>query len=237
VNVVVYTALFGDIDPLWSATPGKSRYPHIVFTEQRRQEVGVWHGNPPVLSNPTAKAAARWEQRLVDANGDARVLARHYKLLPHRYLPDADVWVWIDANVRMRVLPENVVLEWLGDADFATLKHPVRDCAYHEARECERLGKARPEVLAVQAGAYRAAGLPEHWGLAETRIVIRRNTPEIVALNEAWWDELRRHSARDQIALPFVCWQAGLRWRVIPGHVIGARHPQIWNSKHIHIQT
>ena len=122
----------------------------------------------------------------------------------------------------MREHPAAFVARYL-HGDLAIPKHPDRDCAYVEAAFCARRGKDRAETLTRQAQAYRKAGLPERWGLAETRVVIRRNTPEIVALNEAWWAEIKRHSLRDQVSLPFVCWKSGVRWNVIRPTVTSIR--------------
>jgi hypothetical protein len=47
-------------------------------------------------------------------------------------------------------------------------------------------------------------GQPRHWGLWETQMVYRQNTPEIEALCRDWWEELKLHSRRDQISLPWV---------------------------------
>jgi hypothetical protein len=74
--------------------------------------------------------------------------------------------------------------------------------------------------------------MPEGWGLAETRIVLRRNSATMAAFNALWWAELEKYSCRDQIAFPMICKLLGLRWDVIPGRVVGDKHPQIWHAAH-----
>jgi hypothetical protein len=74
--------------------------------------------------------------------------------------------------------------------------------------------------------------MPAQWGLAETRVVIRRHTPAIAALNAAWWAQIAQYSVRDQVSLPFVCWQHGLTWDVLPGAVWGDKHPHFWHTGH-----
>lgn len=231
MNIVVYTAIIGNIDRLWSALPGGHDAQHVAFVDAPKFEVGLWGEQPPRILGNTGGIGGQptWEQRVVTAEWGNRRAARHYKALPHRYLPDADVWVWVDGNVRLREHPAAFVARYL-HGDLAIPKHPDRDCAYVEAAFCARRGKDRAETLTRQAQAYRKAGLPERWGLAETRVVIRRNTPEIVALNEAWWAEIKRHSLRDQVSLPFVCWKSGVRWNVIPGRVNGDKHPHVWHT-------
>ena len=235
--IVLYTAIIGAIDPLWScstASPTTAR--RVCLTDCLRQEVGNWRNRHPIDRAPV-RPKARWEQRVIAPTLPPRRQARFFKTQPHLLFPDAAVWIWVDGNVRLRGTPEDLVARYLPDGvDFVTLRHPDRDCLYTEAAFCAQHGYDARATLEAQAATYRAAGMPEHWGLAETRVVIRRNTPEMCALNAAWWAEIAAHSRRDQIALPFVCWQAGLRWAEIPGRIQGDRHPDFWHDGAVHIK-
>ena len=199
MNIVVYTSIVGNIDNLLPVR-GKATVPHIAFVTQRH------------------KGRAPWEQRIVEAEWGARRTARHYKACPHLYMPDADVWIWIDGNVHL-FNPEQAIARWLKN-DLATFNHWERHCLYDEAAFCAKIGKDAKALLAAQAARYREAGMPANWGLAATRIVIRRNTAQIRKFNEMWWDEMQHGSLRDQVSLPFVCWTLGMRWGVIPGKLI-----------------
>ena len=218
MKVVVYTALIGDIDKLWAPLPGYESVAHVAFVDAPKVEAGLWGGRPPAIQPGSSRAVAKpvWEQRSVTPAWNNRRTARHYKACPHRYMPDADVWVWVDANVRARITPQQIIDRYL-TADLVTFRHWDRDCLYDEAAFCAKVHKDATGTLTSQAARYAHAGMPRHWGLAATRVVIRRNTPEIVALNEAWWAEMEAASYRDQVSLPYVCWKAGLRWDVIPG--------------------
>lgn len=231
MNIVVYTALFGGIDPLWAATPHKTEARFVVFTDKARAEIGGWVGSPPRIVGNAQARPARWEQRIVPAEFGPRRTARYYKTNPQLCFPDADVSIWVDANVRLRIPPEKAVAAWL-TGDLATFKHPDLDCVYQEARACVKMHKDDRAILEGQAAVYRALGMPAHWGLAETRVVIRRHTPAAAALDAAWWTEIAQYSQRDQIALPFTCWRLGRRWDVIPGRVLGDTHPAVWHTGH-----
>lgn len=215
MRVVVYTALIGNIDYLWSAVPGSDDIQHIAFVDSPKQEIGLWGGEPPTITSRAPAMVPMWEQRVIEPQWGNRRMARHVKALPHRYLPDADVWIWMDANVRPRMSAQALVQYMT--ADLVTFDHWRRQCLYKEANECIRQRKDGRDVLEAQAARYRQAGMPRNWGLAATRIVIRRNTEPIRALNEAWWAEIERGSVRDQVSLPFVCWKAGMRWGALPG--------------------
>jgi len=67
--------------------------------------------------------------------------------------------------------------------------------------------------------------------LPSTKCVIRRHTPWIARLNIRWWEEIERYSERDQLSLPFVCWELGFKWKIIPGYVLQNNAP-FWFIKH-----
>lgn len=234
MKIVVYTAIVGNIDRLWSALPGTVDLPHIAFVDHPKTEAGLWGGQPPRILPGTESTSGRkaWEQRIIEPQWDSRRTARHYKALPHRYLPDADVWIWVDGNVRARAHPLKVLARY-PDADLITYKHWDRRCLYTEAAFCAKIGKDKAATLNAQTRLYRKAGMPANWGLPATRVVIRRNTPVIRELNEAWWAEMERWSYRDQVSLPYVCWKLGIRWAELPGKcVAGSKGEFLYVTRH-----
>ena len=225
MKIVVYTAIIGQIDRLWSVCPtvrGKATY--VCFSDILRKEAGLWSGKQ--LSTKAPSVSSTWKIHQVKQQWSPRRTARHYKCLPHRYLPDADVWIWVDGNVRLTISPEEAVRQWL-QSDLATFNHPYRSCLYSEAAFCAKYRIDIPTVLNTQTDKYRVKKMPARWGLAETRCVIRRNTPAIREFNEAWWAEIEHGSFRDQVSFPFVCWSKGIRWATIPGccGLFGPRGP------------
>lgn len=218
MKIVVYTSIIGNIDKLWSVMPGSDTIQHIAFVDKPKREVGLWGGSPPVILPKTynIKVHESWEQRIIEPESNARRTARHYKTVPHRYLPDADIWVWIDGNVRLRMTPTQYLSRYMV-GDLCIFNHWDRKCLYEEAAFCSKVNKDKPAVLKAQVKRYKAAGMPKNWGLAATRIVVRKNTKKIRDLNEAWLYEIEHGSLRDQVSLPYVCWKAGLKWKALPG--------------------
>jgi SAM-dependent methyltransferase len=142
---------------------------------------------------------------------DPRMAARRIKTLALE-LVDADVVLWVDGRIRLTGVPVRPLLEQvLAEDDIAGFPHPWRDCTYTEARQCGELGLAPVADLEVQTEAYRADGLPAHGGLWNTMVLARRNTPAMVELGRAWWDEIQRHTVRDQVSLPYLLWRDGIR--------------------------
>ena len=216
MKLVVYTASFGDDDHLWSVLPGSEDVQHIAFVDRIKTEAGVWGGELPVI-RPKARARLKptWEQRIVEPEWGSRRTARHYKTLPHRYLPEADTWLWVDDNVRARIHPRRVVNQ--DRNELVAQRHWKRKCVYEEVAACIEQEKGDPKLLRAQGARYRQAGMPELWGLAQTGMLIRRNTAAIRELNEMWWAEITKGSCRDQVSLPFVCWHLRLKWSILVG--------------------
>ena len=113
--------------------------------------------------------------------------------------------------------PLALIKRYLKDNDLVAFKHPDRDCLYVEAAFCAKHGKDKRAVLQAQMARYQRAGMPKRWGLAETRVVIRRNTERICDLSDAWWTEIEHGSLRDQVSFPYVCWKNKARWAILPG--------------------
>ena len=134
---------------------------------------------------------------------DPRLQAKWWKIRPDLACPDADVTIWLDGS--MDVLRPDLVdlcLDALGDADAIFIRHPWRDDIYEEAEISSLMTKYAGQPLREQVASYRRAGHPEHWGLMHAGMLVRRNTAAMRAVNEAWWSEIVRWSAQDQISLP-----------------------------------
>ena len=56
----------------------------------------------------------------------------------------------------------------------------------------------------------RAAGFPEHCGLFEAGVILRKHVPQTLRLMEAWWQAYLHGARRDQLSLPFVAWREGV---------------------------
>lgn len=201
-RVVVYTCVTGGYDiPLES--PWALRCPHVCFTDDPRLR------------------SATWSLRALDgADLDPARRSRLPKILPHRYLGDYDTSIWVDASARLLEDPVALARRALEGFDFAAPRHPKRDCAYLEVDECVRKAKEAESDLRRQAQAYRELGLPDHAGLWEATVLVRRHgAPAVAAAMEDWWTEVRTRSRRDQVSLAFVAWRHGLAIRSLPSRL------------------
>ncbi len=152
--------------------------------------------------------------------------AKKFKLLPHRYLPQYDVSVWIDGSIIIidDIIP--VIEKYLKEDDFVVLAHPGDHkhlSIYEEAEKCIQFGKGDAFKVKGQIDAYKREGCPEDREVIATGIIIRRhNKPNIIEFNEAWWNEIQKYSVKDQISFPYVAWKHQLEYKKIY-----TTHPQL----------
>lgn len=129
--------------------------------------------------------------------------AKIYKILPHLFL-DTDISIWLDGNIELLIDKEQLVDEYLGNADMMVWKHFDRDCIYDEVPNIIGLGGDRGINVEAQAGYYKSQGFPAHAGLAECNVIIRRHNDKVKYFCNEWWSEICRWSARDQMSFPYV---------------------------------
>lgn len=131
--------------------------------------------------------------------------AKKYKVLSHKYVDD-EYSIWIDGNVFLNH-DEQWYYDLLGDYDIAVLEHPLHGypgCIYKEAKLCQTIGKGDADKIQEQIEKYQAEGYPANNGMGQCCMIIRRHTPELCELNEAWWAEITRYSTRDQLSFPYI---------------------------------
>lgn len=156
-----------------------------------------------------------------------RLDAKWWKLNPQAALPGEPVTIWIDASVTI-LRPDfaDLCLAELGEDDALFMRHPWRDCIYEEAEASLVPGlhaKYGGQYIPEQTAAYRAAGHPDHWGLVQSTVLVRRNTSATREMNDRWWTEIVHWSIQDQISLPYVLRRMGdLRWHYWPVNPIAA---------------
>jgi hypothetical protein len=145
-----------------------------------------------------------WEIRpAYDKFKEPRRNAKIHKILPHLFV-DTDVSIWLDANISLKITPEQLVDKWLDDKGISTWDHFARDCWYEEATCVSGPNYDHEGLVKEQMERYEREGLPHFSGLSECNVIVRRHTDKINRLCEQWWAEICRHSSRDQISFPYV---------------------------------
>lgn len=185
---IIYTCVFDNYDILRPVKPTPG-WRYICFTN-------------------TDMKAEGWEIKKVDSNKKTN---RQIKLQPHLFLPEHDVSIYVDGNITISCDPDGLIK---GNT-FCMMQHPHRNNLRDELAACIKLKKANKDVMTNQVNKYFEDGYPGT-GMTSNGVIIRRNTEENKKINEAWWQEVEKHSHRDQLSFGYVAWKMGLNYETIP---------------------
>lgn len=216
----------------------------LVYTAATDREV-PYETQPPgdyvAFVDDIAKAKGPWAAaRCYDGFKHPNLNAKIHKVLAHQWHPDTEYSIWIDATVSLKVPADDFAKAFLGDADLAMFPHPERDCIYEEAAVSALLPdywhagfyKYDGRQMAAQVQSYREAGWPEHAGLVECGVILRRHTPAVARFNDLWWSEICRHTFQDQLSVLVAAQRAGVKIARIPGSI---RHGNDFVGYHRHV--
>ncbi|WP_045213325.1 FkbM family methyltransferase [Desulfonatronovibrio magnus] len=199
-KIVVYTAIAGNYEVLRDPeyiTPGVD---YICFTDNPETKSEVWKILP-----------------LPEHSNDPMRRAKQPKILPHKFVGDYDISIWVDANMRIIGDVRPLAAQTLSEHDMAVFRHPFkRPNLEAEVQACIFYKKDSSEVLYQQLNKYREEGLPDEQPIPQCNTLLRRhNKPEIISAMDAWWQEIENHSRRDQMSFPYIAWKYDLQHAVI----------------------
>tara|TARA_B100002019_G_scaffold284107_1_gene291327 strand:+ start:696 stop:1391 length:696 start_codon:yes stop_codon:yes gene_type:complete len=215
MNKVIYTAIFGDYDSLEKPKFIPKGFDFVCFTDSNIQ-------------------SDFWDiRKVLPLYEDSTRNARKYKLLPHRFLPQYDISIWMDGNFLIRNDLNEMVDRYLSDKNFACHDHnncklDPRDCVYQEAEAILWLGKNdpnkkfkdEPSVITKQIDGYFNEGYPQNNGLIVSGVLLRRhNEKDVVITMEKWWEQVKYGSKRDQLSFDYSVWKTGLKYNYIEGDI------------------
>lgn len=184
--MTIYTAIFGNYDELKTPIVRTEGWNYVCFTDQDLK-------------------SDIWEIRKVSLLECGPIkTARFYKIMGFILLNDT-FSIWVDGTFFINV----DLNEWMKQAkhNFTTIRHPFDRCLYVDVSSCLGLGKGNSEELVKQVKYYRQLGIPENNGLISSGIMMRKHTPEVIEVCEAWWAQVKQFSSRDQVAFGYVNWK------------------------------
>ena len=192
---VIYTCLTGGYDTLPQPLAVDAGWHYICFTDNPSGDGGVWELRPIPGSIPAAEAS------------------RLPKILPHEFLQDYEVSLYMDSNIR--ITGEDFYRAADAAAESGTLwagvPHPLRDCIYEENLSCYLSGHSRWRDALRLKRQLKRAGIPRHAGLEENNLILRRHlAPEVVEADRQWWEAYSKGIRRDQLHLMPVLLKTGL---------------------------
>lgn len=198
----IYTCITAGYDDL-KKQPVQKGVRYAAFVEGVTRPLPPWkiYGVPPAAeeeSDPTRRA-------------------RKLKALAHKILPEAEYSLWVDGCFLIR--PDFRIerfIRLMGDRDILTFQHPRHDCTYEHAEGIVKFGLDRSLTVAAQMLRYREAGFPEHAGMVQTNVLLRRHTEAVRRFNEKWWEEIRAGSRRDQLSFVYAAKETGVPYVALP---------------------
>ena len=208
---VVYTCITNGYDRLKEPKFVTEGFDYVCFTDDADLISGIWDIRP--LPKETEGIPPNKKQRYVKIN-------------PHKVLPEYELSVWVDANIMLTGdINECMKTMCVGDCNVFVPMHPIRDCIYEEMRICASIGKDKIENMKPQIDRYLMEGYPEHNGLLQSNILIRRHMRhDCIRLMAAWWDELSMGSHRDQLSFNYALWKVrNVEVRYMDRHIYRSR--------------
>ncbi len=200
-NKVIYTIITSDYDYLRKPRHICDDYDYICFTDQRIKNPGVWK-----------------IKRIRNEKGiDLHKLQRHIKICPHLYLQDYCFSVYVDGNIRIIGDLSEYIGKYMKSSDMLCVTHPDRHDVYMEAEECIRLNKDTSEKIQKQIKRYKEEGFPKDSGLIVSSVLARNHmNQKVINVMNAWWNEVRNESVRDQLSFGYVCWKNQFNYDLSP---------------------
>ena len=198
----IYTTLFGGRDELKEPpTAALEKCDFICFTD-----------------NPLLTSASYSIRVVKGLDKDPVRSAKIYKMFPHIYLPEYKYSLWVDANFTIKNIDVSEFISQLGGFDMAIYAHENRKCIYAEADACIQQKKDDPAIITAQIERYVKEKYPKNNGLVFAGIILRRNfSPKLIKFEEAWWEEIKKHSRRDQLSFNYIAWKQKFNFKILDG--------------------
>lgn len=191
-KICVYTCITGDYDNLKDLVFPDKDFDYICFTNNRNITSNFW------------KVIYIQDDKL-----DNLTLARKIKILGHEELKKYDLTIWLDGAMQLRKPLSTFMNECcdLDSYDMVGFKHRDRDCIYDEIDTCVYLFKENIENAKKIYDFLKKENYPEHNGLIESTVLVRKNNDDVKKLMNLWFDMLSKYSRRDQLSFNYCLWK------------------------------
>lgn len=189
---VVYSAITGGYDNVKEPKCVTPELDYVLFTDNPNIQSKVWKIR--LIENPEHLDNVR--------------LARRIKILGHEYLTEYDYSVWVDGSLEIVGDMKEYIDSYKRKEPMISFNHRRNECIYQEVNACTRLKKDDVKIMEKQMERYRREGFPENCGMTESGVIVRDiHNEKIKIIMQAWWDEIKNGSRRDQLSLNYVCWK------------------------------
>jgi len=147
---------------------------------------------------------------------DSVQMSRHYKILPHLYLQDYDISLWIDASILICQPIDEFVNFITDDIKMGIYKHTSSwkkefDVMYHWCQDIN--------ILNTQMLDYQNDGFDIDKEIMSGNVILREHADDKVTQTmQLWWEQFNKYYIqRDQISLAYSIWKSKLNVNFFPG--------------------
>lgn len=189
------------------------------------------------FTNNSLIQSSFWNVIYIDEPYEDALLQRKVKILSYQYLPDYELLIYLDANMEMRA-GLRAFLEQecdLDHYDVVCFRHHDRDCIYQEMNACVTLYKEKIENIRRLERFYRDEKYPEHNGLTENTVLVRKNKDNVNRLMDDWFRMIEQYSCRDQLTFYYCLQKQNAKLQIIDLNVFD--NPYFARHEHIPIKT
>lgn len=204
MKIVVYTALYGDKDEL--------RNP-FEFSKDDNIDYVCFTDNKKIKSSSYKIIITKKKFRDITKN------ARFFKINGFRGIEKYDISIWHDANIEIKHNKIIKLASYVKNSDFATFKHPLRNCVYEEGLACINRRKDYALRVLLQLYILYLNKFPNNSGLYETGVLVTNITNyRKKRLGIYWWKWVRFLSRRDQLSLGVSIRKTEADFEILPGN-------------------
>ena len=197
-KIVVYTAIFNDYDWLKDPVHVPDGIDFICYTDSDKLHSNIWK----VVKIDTK-------------DHSPSLLNREIKLLyPYTVLEEYDYSMYVDGSIMIKGNVMEFLCKYItDDLVMMNFRHPQNDCLFEEIRRCILRGNADPVMLQKQIDDYRKAGIPEHLGLSDNKVILLNHHSAFgKKLMDEWYSHVINYSGRDQTCLSYVLYMNHVKY-------------------------
>lgn len=212
-KILIYTCNTNDYDHIVENHYTNPNYYFVCFTNKKNPISNVF--SFVKLPSTTGK-----EQSIR--------LARKVKLQIHKYLDldQYDYVVWIDSSCALKRSISDLTNS-LGENKIGIFSHNERNCIYKEGNFCIKINKDIKSIITKQLKKYRDENFPENYGLWATHCIVFKPHKDIYDFFDAWYEEVKNGSKRDQISLPYALNKRNIKISTLLNSAI---HDKTWKN-------
>lgn len=189
-KIVIYTAFTKGYDSLKELEVIDENCDYICFTNDKELTSDIW------------------DIRIIDDSIlDNNRIAKQFKVLPHKYLPEYKYSFWLDGTFKIKGSIREYIYKFV-NSKMLCVVHPERDCIYDEAQVSKIFVRYPNYTILKQIETYEEEGMPKHFGLPVLGAIFRKhNDSEIISLMEQWWEEIIKFTNQDQLGFTYLMWK------------------------------